>query len=304
MLKISSKFRLAFAVAFVAAVLSGCAASTKTVVKPANAPVPSKTASKAELIDQYDRLANSIHSLNLTVTIRLTAGSAYTGTIEQYHEINGFILAEKPSMIRVIGQVPVVGKNIFDMESNGQTFHIFIPSKNQFLEGPAKLERPSAKPIENLRPQHLLDAIFWREIPKGSPVLLEETSIAPSNFYVLTVIRPANRAESNMDWEIDRKIWFDRADLSVSRIDTYDSSGKPETIVHLNNWDMFGSVRYPKQIVLDRPQNDYQLQLGVTKVTANEEIAPERFALAQPPGTELVRVGQETASGTPGEKRP
>jgi outer membrane lipoprotein-sorting protein len=301
---ISSNFRLIFLVACLA-FLSGCLTSTKTVVKPANAPVPSKNASKPELIDQFNQLANSIHSLNLTVTIRLTAGSAYTGTIEQYHEINGFILADKPSRIRVIGQVPVVGKNIFDMESDGETFHIFIPSKNQFLEGPAKLERPSAKPIENLRPQHLLDAIFWRQIPKDSPVLLEETSVPPSNFYVLTVIRPAAaRGDHTTDWEIDRKIWFDRADLNVSRIDTYDHAGKPEAIVHLSDWDMFGNVRYPKQIALDRPQNDYQLQLGVLKVTANENIAPDRFALAQPPGTDLVRVGQENSGDPPGEKRP
>ena len=68
----------------------------------------------------------------------LTAGSAYTGVIKQYHEIKGFILAQKPSSIRVIGQAPVVGTNIFDMESDGEMFHIFIPSQNKFLSGPGE----------------------------------------------------------------------------------------------------------------------------------------------------------------------
>ncbi len=282
--------------------LCGCAASTKTAVTPAAAPLPQKTANKSELIARFNALAGSIHSLNMAVTIRLTAGSTYTGTIEQYHEINGFILAEKPSKIRVIGQVPVVGKNIFDMESDAETFHIFIPSKNQFLVGPASLERPSAKPIENLRPQHLLDAIFWQVIPRGTPVLLEQTSVPPASFYVLTVVRVVGQdTDGGTDWEIGQKIWFNRADLTLARIDTYDSTGKAVSIVRFSNWDMFGSVGYPKQILLDRPLNDYQLQLMVLKLTANETIAPDRFVLAQPPGTDLVRVGEEASAARPAD---
>ena len=93
--------------------------------------------------------------------MKLTAGSAYSGVIEQYHEVNGFILAARPADIRVIGQAPVVSKNIFDMVSDGSTFSIYIPSKNKFIVGPANLERRAEKPIENLRPQHLVDALFW-----------------------------------------------------------------------------------------------------------------------------------------------
>jgi hypothetical protein len=283
----------------VTGLVSGCiSTSTKTIVPPAQTPSPLKSATKAELIAQYDRLANSITSLNMTVTIQLTAGSTYTGTIEQYHEVNGFILAQKPSQVRVIGQVPVVGKNIFDMESDGEMFRIFIPSKNQFLVGPAGLERPSSKPIENLRPQHLLDAVFWQPIASGAPVLFEETAAAQAGFYVLTVIRvPGAKGDAtgsdSRDWEIDRKIWFDRTELGLVRIDTFEAGGKTAAMTRYSGWDTFGAVRYPKQILLDRPQNDYQLQLAILKVAANEEIAPDRFDLPQPPGTELIRVGEE-----------
>ncbi len=68
--------------------------------------------------------------------MKLIGGSNYSGVIEQYHEVNGFMLASKPANIRVIGQAPVVGKNIFDMVSNGEEFHVFIPSKNDFIVGP------------------------------------------------------------------------------------------------------------------------------------------------------------------------
>ncbi|MGA9571630.1 MAG: hypothetical protein WBS17_16205, partial [Candidatus Acidiferrales bacterium] len=71
----------------------GCAVSHKTVVKPPQASVPQLAATKEQLLDAYNRQAQAIQSLNAGVTMKLTAGSAYSGVIEQYHEVNGFILA-------------------------------------------------------------------------------------------------------------------------------------------------------------------------------------------------------------------
>ena len=88
--------------AFAAGLAAGCAASHTTVVKPSGAPVQLQTATKPELIARYNQQAEAVTSLNMTVTMTLTAGSAYTGVIKQYHEVKGFILAQKPSTIRVI----------------------------------------------------------------------------------------------------------------------------------------------------------------------------------------------------------
>jgi hypothetical protein len=280
--------------------------SHTTVVKPSGPPAQLQSATKSDLIARYDQQAEAATSLNATVTITLTAGSAYTGVIKQYHEIKGFILAQKPSSIRVIGQAPVVGTNIFDMESDGETFRIFIPSQNTFLTGPANLERPSAKPIENLRPQHLTGAIFWDAIPAQSPVLLEEASEAASQYYVLTVIRRVDRSgadAADADWEIAQKVWFDRADLSVARRQTYDPGGRLASDVRYSGWDTFGAVRYPRQIALTRPANDYKLQIGIIKAAFNETISADRFVLRQPPGTELVNVGEEPQQMKPAEPK-
>jgi hypothetical protein len=292
--------------AAIAVFASGCAVSEKTVAKPARAPLPLEAATKEQLVAQYNRLANAITSLNAAVTIKLSAGSAYAGVIKQYHEVNGFILAQKPASIRVIGQVPIVGKNIFDMESDGERFQMFIPSKNQFVVGPASLERPSAKPIENLRPQHLIDALFWPAIPEADPTLFEESNEATTSFYVLTAVRrsPAGStgeqdAAGPPDWEIARKVWFDRADLNIARIETYASPGKLSSDIRYTGWDTFGATRYARQILLSRPADDYQLQLGITKLTVNEPIAADRFELHQPPGTELVRLGEGTREPGP-----
>jgi hypothetical protein len=277
-----------------------------TVAKPAGPPVHLETATRSDLIARYNRQADAVTSLNASVNMTLTAGSTYTGVIKQYHQISGFIVARKPASIRVIGQAPVVGTNIFDMESDGQTFNIFIPSQNKFLTGPANLERPSAKPIENLRPQHLTSAIFWEAIPEAMPVLIEEVTEMGSSYYVLTVIRATresgpgdSEASAAPVWEIARKIWFDRADSSwsITRLQTYSAAGKIGSDIQYTGWDTFGGVKYPRQITLARPGNDYTLQIGIVKATFNEPLPDERFVLQKPPAAELVSVGGESQGG-------
>jgi hypothetical protein len=277
-----------------------------TATKPAGPPAQLMTATKADLIAGFNSQATSIASINASVTMTLTAGSAYTGVIKQYHQVAAFVLAQKPSDIRVIGQVPVVGTNIFDMQSDGTTFHIFIPSESKFLVGPANLERPSAKAIENLRPQHLTAAFFWRAIPADAPVLFEQATEGGSQYYILTVVRRSDEESANGDgssagdgWVIARKIWFARTDLRVARLQTYDPSGKVESDVQYSGWAPAGAEEYPRQILINRPESDYKLQIGIVKVTLDQPITPDHFVLQQPPGTQLVQVGQEASEARP-----
>jgi outer membrane lipoprotein-sorting protein len=295
----------------------GCAVSQKTVVKPSQAPAALETATKEQLIASYNRQAQAIQSLNAGVSMKLTAGSAYSGVIEQYHEVNGFILAARPASIRVIGQAPVVSKNIFDMVSDGSTFSIYIPSKNNFIVGPANLERRAEKPIENLRPQHLVDALFWPAITDQTPVLFEEAGEGASRFYILTVVRaqapqsivgasdaaatPGQQESSQRpaaNWEIARKIWFDRTDLRISRIENFAAGGKVGSDVAYANWQNTASTTYPWQINVTRPSDDYQLQITLKKLTVNEPIAADRFSLPQPPGTDLINLGENPGGDT------
>jgi outer membrane lipoprotein-sorting protein len=287
------RFRRAFPALLAGLVACGCAPSRKRVVLP-EAVRPALTASKHDLIARYNRQAEAIHSLNAAVELEATAGSSYTGVIETYRRIGGFVLAEQPALIRVIGQAPVVGKDIFDMVSNGTTFRIFIPSKNKFIVGPTKLERPAKKPIENLRPQHLLDAFFWPAISRGQTVLIEESDEPPNRFYILTVVEDTPRGP-----EIARRIWFDRADLSVARIEIFRSGGMLLSDIRYSAWQPAGNLSFPRQILFRRPHDDYQLEIDVKHIELNLQVPPTRFELAQPPGTELVRVGEDVAEPRP-----
>jgi outer membrane lipoprotein-sorting protein len=273
---------------------SGCAVSKKHAVPPGQvrAAHEAREATKEELLAEYNQQARTIQTLNATVNLQPTAGSAYSGVIEEYHDVNGFILAAQPSRIRVIGQAPVVGKNIFDMVSDGETFHIYIPSKNKFIVGPTSLERPAKKPIENLRPQHLFDALFWQEIPASAPVLFEESKLPDAWYFILTFLRKS----SSGDWEIARKVWYDRADLKVKLIQTYGPGGTLVSDVTYRDWEPAGEAEYPRWIGIMRWNDSYRLNVTITKLALNQPIEDGRFRLEQPAGTELVHV-EESAGG-------
>jgi outer membrane lipoprotein-sorting protein len=280
--------------AVVPVLAAGCGGGIKTTTRVPGAEVrPSLEATADQLVEQYNQQARAVRSINAGVELNPVAGSTYTGVIEDYHDVRGFVLAQRPASIRMIGQAPVVAKNIFDMVSDGETFRIFIPSKNKFVVGPTALERPAKKPIENLRPQHLLDALFWKELPADKTVLFEEFDAAPIRYYILTQVRQAD------GMEIARRIWFDRVDLSIARIQVYGTRGSLLADIRYADWQPAGELRYPRHMWLVRPHDDYQLEVRITKLTLNEDIAAERFRLEQPPGTELVLVGEESKESRP-----
>jgi hypothetical protein len=282
----------------------------KTTVLPQESRPVAKDATKEELLQRFNALAESVASLNATIELKAAAGSAYSGVIDEYHEVKGFLLASRPAEIRLIGQVPVVGKTVFDMASDGENFEVSIPPKNKFLVGPVSLERPSTKPVENLRPQHLVEALLWPEVRREEVVLLEEFNDEAARYYVLTVLRGGYQTE------ILRKIWFDRADLNLSRLQTYGPKGLLLSDVRYADWQPVGAEpaantapaaaaeaapggSYPRKIRIDRPHDNYRLDLIVSKIVLNEAIDRKQFKLDPPQGAELVKLTE-----TVGDKRP
>jgi len=295
-------------VATLAAISGGCAANSGVSKKqniPAQARPVARVATREELLEKYNSFASSVKTLNATVELKTTAGSQYSGLIQEYHEVKAFLLAARPANVRMVGQAPVIGKTIFDMVSDSQEFHVWLPTKNKFLIGDVRLERNSEKPLENLRPQHLLDALLWPEIRKEETVLIEEFNDENARYYVLTVLR------GGYTTEIFRKIWFDRADLNVVRLQSYGPKGALLSDVHVSDWQPLtatpagasaaanGSQSFPRAIRIDRPRDDYRLDLQITKIDLNVDLAANRFQLLQPPNSELVRVDPNGNSKQP-----
>jgi len=290
------------AVPTLAALSAGCGGSVHRDTKVAQIERPvAKDASREELLERYNTIAASVKNVNSTVELKTTAGSKYSGLIQEYHEVKAFLLAERPAEVRMVGQAPVIGKTVFDMASDGTEFRVWLPTKNKFLVGEVAQERASDKPLENLRPQHLLDALLWEEIRKEEAVLVEEFNDESARYYVLTVLRGGYRTE------IYRKIWFDRADLNVVRLQSFGAKGVLLSDIRYTDWQPLtdapmpatGPAAFPRAVRIDRPHDDYRLDLVFTKVVLNSELDTARFQLSQPQGSELVRVTGK--DGNPGK---
>src|SRR6185295_7401484 len=110
----------------------------------------------------------AIRDFNSTVDMVPALGTAEKSKITEYKDVRAYILFRKPTDIRIIGLYPVVRNKAFDMVSNGIRFRVYIPSKNRFLEGSNTTQQLSENKLENLRPQHFLDALLVRPIDPAS----------------------------------------------------------------------------------------------------------------------------------------
>ncbi len=248
-------------------------------------PPPAQEATVAELVRRVNSRSEAIRTLKAKVDLEPTAGSVYSGVIKEYHDVKGFILLERPSMIRMIGQAPVVRTNIFDMVSDGEEFRLYIPPKQKFIVGKTTFRRPSKNALENLRPQHILEALLVPSIdPASEKYFREEAEEGGRRYYVLSIIEPGGGQELSLK----RKVWFDRSDLEIARLQFYGPEGAYVEDVRYADFREFQGVRYPTRIQVSRPIEDYRLSITILEATFNQPIEPEKFELKKPESAQLV----------------
>ena len=296
------RIQLVFAIVALAS-LSGCLfRSHKVESRISTAPL--KQATESELVDRINSQAVEIKTLNATVDISTSVGGWTKGKITQYQSINGYILVRKPHMLRMIGLLPIVRNRAFDMVSNGQTFELSIPPKNRFIVGRNDVNTHSTnQPLENLRPQHILDALLLHEIdPNDEIAVLEnsyETVPDPKKKnkelqqpdYVITVIH-----RGDAGWYLARKIVFSRVDLEPHEQIIYDKNGYTASDVKYGNFSKHEGMDFPNQIDIWRPQEEYSIDLTVQKLTLNQPLTDEQFTLQTPAGAQVVRLGTQNSS--------
>ncbi len=276
------KFWLVLAVLLVP---PGCAVRRTTRISPSLMPPAALAASPADLAARINARSEAIRTMTAVVDLEPTAGSVYSGVIKEYHDVKGFVLLQKPSLIRLQGQAPVVRTEIFDMVSDGKEFRLYIPPKQKFIVGNASLRRPAKNALENLRPQHIEEALLIPAIdPAREKYFTQEEEAGGGRFYVVTVLEPV----SGDQLILKRRVWFDRSDLEISRLQLYGEGGAYIEDVHYSGYQDFQGVKYPGRIELSRPVEDYRLTINIQKATFNEPIAPEKFELQKPPNAQLV----------------
>jgi outer membrane lipoprotein-sorting protein len=277
--------------------LTGCLFRSRKPEAVASS-TPLRTATQDELISYVNSQAAKMHSMQATVDIDTSVGGAKRGKITDYQQIRGYVLARKPSMLRMIGLMPIVRNRAFDMVSNGKEFKLWIPPKNRFVEGRNDVETPNAKqPLENLRPQHIYDALLLREIDEK-----EETAAVGAGEEIVTDAKGHKRAQPDYELYVirkgdhgpylARKIVFSRTDLLPNRQIVYDQNGNQSTDSRYGEYKEYQNVNFPSKIEIIRPQEEYDITLSILKLQLNEPLGNDKFQLEQPPGAEVIHLNQ------------
>jgi hypothetical protein len=274
-----------------AASLSSCFVRRRVVTLPGK-PVstPLLTATKDELVERVHRVSDPLQSFSMRMNMSPSVGSVYVGEVKDYATFGGYILFRKGNDIRVLAQDPVMSSTVVDMASTGNTFRVYIPSKNRFIEGRNDAPAQSKNTVENLRPEAFLTSLII-EPPdaKTEITLLEEDTTDRESVYILLVVR-----QDAKDPCLVRTIHFDRQNLNIIRQKTYDMSGNVLSDTRYADWKPYDGIPFPAAIDIKRPQDHYELTLDVVSLRENPpDVTPEKFILNQPPGTELQQLPKE-----------
>jgi outer membrane lipoprotein-sorting protein len=273
--------------------LSSCLARRRAFARSGGKPTqPLLVADQSTLVDSITRQYEAIHDFNATVDMVPALGSAEKSKITEYKDVRAFILFRQPGNIRLIGLYPVVRNTAFDMVSDGTNFKLYVPGRNRFLVGRNEIDQPSQNKLENLRPQHFLEALLVRPIDADRDKLLLENFTDEDNaFYVIHVVH----VNGGGQLQLDRTIWFNRYNLTMARQLILDAAGNILTDARYTEWRPYDNVAFPKHIEINRPHDEYAVVIDIVKMDINKGVSDDKFVLEQPEGTTLQVVGQAPA---------
>jgi outer membrane lipoprotein-sorting protein len=145
-------------------------------------------------------------------------------------------------------------------------------------------------PVKNLRPKHVLDALFvdvlaYKNDPKVVSTL-KETIEGQRSYYILEFVNTGTEDSG----DILEEIWVDRTDMEVSRKIVYGKNGKVESRIEFEKYQMADGIAFPQVIQLQRPIEHYALKMTFQKNTFNQSLPNTAFLLERPNGAKDVEI--------------
>jgi outer membrane lipoprotein-sorting protein len=276
--------------------LTGCLKHTRILEKP-QAPAVVLTATPPQLIQQVNERYDAIHSMLAKVLIQASVGGATKGKETDYTSVRGDILLRQPSMLRVLGLLPVIETRAFDMVSDGKKFTLLIPPKSLAVTGTGTVTTPSSNPLMNLRPAVFYDSLLIKKVePDDLVYVTSDTGIVrdPKTHhqmaepdYELGILRRIGTSQQLMP---ERVVHISRTNLLPFQQDEYDSHGILVTRTLFAAYRTFDGIPYPTKITINRPIAGYQLVLTIEKLTFNHPLADDQFELKIPTGTKIQKL--------------
>jgi len=302
---------------FLIALLSvtGCGFRSSHPVKMRTSTATLKDATLEQLLGSINTTAEKLKTLKATVDIDSSILEEKKNRVKDNPQVAGVILVRKPEMLRMRIYVPVLHNVMADMVSNGKNFELASPIKSKFYVGSNQQPvKPSPQPLENLRPQHISDALLLKPIEEGKEIaVLENTTEVvkdPKNHkdveqLAYTVLVIDKDGPGNY---LSRKIVFSRTDLLPHEQSIYNRQGQLVTFVRYENFSDYSGLLLPAIVSIQRPVEGYAITISMVKVDVNVPLTDDQFVLTQPPRSQVVNLDtKSSASAIPeqeNKKRP
>jgi len=303
-----------FCIAFLSMV-TGCGGFRSShPVKMRTSTATLKDATLEQLVESINTNAEKLKTMKATVDIDSSVLEEKKNRVKDNPQVAGLILVRKPEMLRMRIYVPVIHNVMADMVSNGQKFELASPIKSKFYVGSNQQPvKPSPNPLENLRPQHISDALLLKPIEEGKEIaVLENTTEIVKDPKTHKDVEQLAYTVLVIDQDKDshylsRKIVFSRTDLLPHEQSIYDRQGRLVTFVRYENFTDYSGISLPAIVSIQRPIEGYGITISMVKLDVNVPLTDEQFVLTQPPGSQLIDLDtKSSASAIPekGNKKP
>ena len=295
------KTTLIFLIALLSA--TGCGFRSSHPVKMRTSTATLKDATLEQLVASINTTAEKLKTLKATVDIDSSILEEKKNRVKDNPQVAGVILVRKPEMLRMRIYVPVLHNVMADMVSNGKNFELASPIKSKFYVGSNQQPvKPSPQPLENLRPQHISDALLLKPIEEGKEIaVLENTTEVvkdPKNHkdveqLAYTVLVIDKDSTGNY---LSRKIVFSRTDLLPHEQSIYDRQGRLVTFVRYENFSDYSGMLLPAIVSIQRPIEGYGITISMVKVDVNVPLTDDQFVLTQPPGSQVINLDTKSSA--------
>ncbi len=335
------RFAIALAFSFIITFGSACHLVHKPV-ETEKLLTPLSEADTAQLIATVNNLV-TVRSIHGTVDIQFEDTSfATAGIAEKYRAAEGSVTLQRPGKVYLVVQGPFATA-VAQMTSDGEHFRIAIlkgdDKYRRFVRGTnnavypkldmdgksdtGKKDKPTSEAqtvnaLQNIRPQHLTDALLINAVDPHAPGLMyaqseffeseKDTSQPNSKKRVVRGYYFFDEFQTVADnsARLLRRFWFDRVGgIRLARLQTFDEKGRLITDVSygaLKKFGAEGNFLLPAQISLTRPQDHYQITITYQtpeSLTVNHDYPSEVFVLENKWGLREVDLDAEKRSSTP-----
>ena len=284
---------------------------------------PLASANTSELISAVNKLV-SVRSIHGRVDIQFEDTSfATSGIAEKYRTVDGSITLQRPGKIYLIIQAPIVASDIVQMTSDGEHFRIAVLKGDEkyrrFVIGTnnadyAKLdtdgtsnpadkkgkdssEAQAVNALQNIRPQHLTDALLLNPInadaagtfyaqseffeSEKDPSKIDTSKRVVRGYYFLDELIATDKSA-----RLNRRFWFDRVGgIRLARLQSFDERGvliNDVTYGPVTKFGAEGNAFLPGKISLTRPHDQYKIAISYQtpeSLTLDHEYPPDAFVL-------------------------